>query len=80
MGVWGNNLEINILFAEVFLHGVGALFVEDVESGGYTVSFEVFVVRRPGCSDLQGLSVLEKLGVDEVGVVVVEDEDVLVTA
>ena len=33
---------------------------------------------RPGYSDLQGLSVLEKLGVDGVGVVVVEDKDVLV--
>ena len=32
----------------------------------------------PGCSDLQGLFVLEKLGVDGVGVIVVEDEDVLV--
>ena len=32
----------------------------------------------PGCSDLQILSVLEKLVVDGVGVVVVEDEDVLV--
>ena len=32
----------------------------------------------PGCSDLQGLSVLEKLAVDGFGVVVVEDEDVLV--
>ena len=33
---------------------------------------------RPGCSDLRGLSVLEKLGVEGVGVVVVEDKDVLV--
>ena len=38
------------------------------------------MVRRPSCSDLQGLSVLGKLGVDGVGVVVVEDEDVLVPA
>ena len=33
-----------------------------------------------GCSDLQGLSVLEDLDVDGVGVVVVEDENVLVPA
>ena len=33
---------------------------------------------RPGCSDLQGLLVLENLGVDGVGVVVVENKDVLV--
>ena len=31
-----------------------------------------------GCSDLQGLLVLENLGVDGVGVVVVENKDVLV--
>ena len=41
---------------------------------------EVFMAHRPGCSDLQGLSVLEKLGVDGVGVVVVEYEYVLVPA
>ena len=52
MGVRGDNLEINILFAEVFLHGVGVLVVKDVEIGGCTVSFEVFVARRPGCSDI----------------------------
>ena len=31
-----------------------------------------------GYSDLQGLSILEKLGVDGVGVVVVAERDVLV--
>ena len=34
---------------------------------------------RPGCSDLQGVPVFEKVGVDGVGVLVVEDKDVLVT-
>ena len=33
----------------------------------------------PGYSDLQGLSVFEKVGVDRVGVIVVEDKDVLIT-
>ena len=41
---------------------------------------EVFMARLPGFRDLQGLPVLEKLGVDGVGVVVVEDEDILVSA
>ena len=36
------------------------------------------MVFCPGCSDLQGLSVLEKLVVDVFGVVVVEDKYVLV--
>ena len=34
----------------------------------------------PGCSDLQGLSVLEKLAVDGFGVVVVDEKDILVPA
>ena len=40
----------------------------------------MFVARFSGFSDLQGLPVLERLGVDGVGVVVVEDEDILVSA
>ena len=32
----------------------------------------------PGCSDIQGLPVFEKVGVDGVGIVVVEDKDVLI--
>ena len=34
----------------------------------------------PGYSDLQGLPVFEKVGPDGVGVVVIEDKDVLITA
>ena len=37
VGVWGNKLEVNVLLAEGFLHGVGALVVEDVQSWGCTV-------------------------------------------
>ena len=33
---------------------------------------------RPGCSDFQGFLVFEKVGVDGVGIVVVEDKYVLV--
>ena len=36
------------------------------------------MTRLPGFSDIQVLTVLEKLGVDGVGVVVVEDKDILV--
>ena len=35
---------------------------------------------RSGCSDIQGLLVFEKVGVDGVGVVVIEDKDVLIPA
>ena len=70
MGVQGNKPEVNVFLAKGFLHGVGALVVEDVEGVGCTVLFYVFVACRPGCSGLQGLLVLEKLGVDGIGVVV----------
>ena len=75
----GDKLEVDILFAEGFLHGTGALFVADVESGSRTVLLEMFVARFPGFGDLQGLMVLQKLDVDGVGVVVVEDEYILVS-
>ena len=41
---------------------------------------EMFVARFPGFGDIQGFLVLQKLGVDGVGVVVVEDEYILVSA
>ena len=37
VGVQGKKMEVNIVLAEDFLHGVGALVAEDVESGGCTV-------------------------------------------
>ena len=37
VGVRGNKFEVNVLFAECFLHGVGALVVKDEESGGCTL-------------------------------------------
>ena len=37
VGVRWNNLEVNVVLAEGFLHGVGALVVKDVEGGGCTV-------------------------------------------
>ena len=80
MCIWGDKLEVDIAFEEGFLHGTGAFVVKDVESGSRTVSLEIFVARFPGFGDLQGLPVLQKLGVDGVGVVVVEDEYILVSA
>ena len=37
VGVQGNKLEFNFVFAEGFLNGVGALVVKDMESGGCTI-------------------------------------------
>ena len=37
VGVRGNNLDVNVVLAEGFLHSVVALVVEDVENGGCIV-------------------------------------------
>ena len=37
VGIQGNKLEVNVVLAEGFLNGMGALVVEDVEIGGCTV-------------------------------------------
>ena len=52
---------------------------KDVDSGARTMLLEVFMPPLPGSSDLQGLQILEKLGMDGVGVVFLEDEDILVS-
>ena len=80
VGIWGDKSEVNVVLAEGFLHGTGALVVEDVDSGVYNMLLQVFMACLPGFSDLQGLPFLEKLGVDVVGAVVVEEEDILVSA
>ena len=80
MGIWWDKLEVDIVFAEGILHSAGAFFVEDVESRSRAVLLEMSVARYPDFGDFQGLSVLQKVGVDGVGVVVVEDEYILVSA
>ena len=37
VGVRGNKLEVNVVLAEGFLHGVGSLVVENLDSGVCTV-------------------------------------------
>ena len=80
MCIWGDKLEVEIVFAEGFFHGTRSFVVEDVESGIRNVLLEMFVARFPGFSDFQGLPVIDKLGVDGVGVVVVEEKYILVSA
>ena len=55
VGVQGNNLEVNIALAEVFLNGVGAHVFEDVESGSFTMLLYVLLACYPGYSYIQGL-------------------------
>ena len=80
MCIWGDKLEVDILFGEGFLHDTVALVVKYVDSGSRTVLLEMFVAYFPGFSDLQGFPFLQMLGVDGVGIVVVEDEYILVSA
>ena len=80
LGIRGKKLEVDVVLVEGFLRGMGEFIVEDVDIGRCTVFLELFMARLPGCINIQGLLVLEKLGVDGVGVVVVEDEDILVSA
>ena len=58
MGIWGDKLEVDILFAEGVLHGSGAFVVKDVESGSRSVLLEILLARYPGFGDFQGLPVL----------------------
>ena len=73
-------MEVDVELSEGFLHSTGSLVVEDVESGSRTVLLENFMACLSDFGDIQGLPVLEKLGVDGVGVLVVEDKDILVSA
>ena len=43
--IWKDKLEVDAALAEGFLHGTGALVVEDVESGVLTMLLEVFMAR-----------------------------------
>ena len=64
MGIWGEKLEVGIVFAEGALHSAGAFVVKDLESGRCAVLLEMFVARYPGVGDFEGLAVLQKVGVD----------------
>ena len=64
MRIWGDKLEVDIVFAEGALHSAGAFVVKDVDSGRCDVLLEMFVARYPGVGDFQGLSVPQKEGVN----------------
>ena len=48
VGVRGDKPEVNVVLEEGFLNGMGAIVVEDVESGVCTVLLYVFVECCPG--------------------------------
>ena len=64
MVIWGDKLEVDIVFVEGALHSAGAFFVENVESGSCAVLLQMSVARYPGVGDFQDLTVLQKVGVD----------------
>ena len=79
MTIWEDKLEVKVVFAEGFLHGSGAFVINNVESRSCAVLLEMFVARYPGFGGFEGLPVIQKLGMDGVGVVVLEDEYILVS-
>ena len=64
MGIWGDKLEVDIVFSEGALHSSGVFVVKDVESGICAVMLDMFVARYPGVGDFEGLAVLQKVGVN----------------
>ena len=52
MGIWGDKLKVDIVFAEGALHSAGAFVVKDVESGRCAVLLEMFVALYPGVGSL----------------------------
>ena len=64
MGIWGDNLEVGIVFAEGALHSDGTFVVKDVDSGRCAMLLEMSVARCPGVGDFEGLTVFQKVGVD----------------
>ena len=64
MGIWGDKLEVYIVFAEGVLHSSGTFVVKDVESGSCSMLSEMFVARCPGIGDFEGLVVLQEVVVD----------------
>ena len=64
MDIWGDKLEVDILFADGALHSAGLFVVKDVESGFCTVLFDIFVARYLVVGDFEVLAFLQKVGVD----------------
>ena len=55
MGIRGDKLEVDIVFAEGVFHSAGAFDVKDVESGSCDILLEMFVAHYPGVVGFQGL-------------------------
>ena len=64
MSIWGDKLEVDIVFTESALHSAGSFIVKDVESGSCSVLLYMFVACYPGVGNFDGLAVLQKAIVD----------------
>ena len=64
MCIWGDKLEVGILFSEGAFNSAGTFVVEDVYSGSCAMLLEMLVARYTGVGDFQGLAVLQEVGVD----------------
>jgi hypothetical protein len=75
-----NTLELDVIFLEGGFQFLRTLVVEDVEIGWMPLLDEEFVCGLPCVSECGGFSVGNRDGVDVVGVLVVQDNQVVVAA
>ena len=80
MGIWRDKLEVDIVFSEGFCMVLGHLLLSMWIVGAAPSCWRCPCHVIQTLVIFQGLPVLQKLGVDGVGVVVVEDEYKLVSA
>ena len=78
--VRGDTLEANLVAEKGVLEVLGALVVKNVQVGGVALVDQQFVGGFPSVPDGGGLPVGNGHGVDGVGVLVIQDENVIVPA
>ena len=79
MFFWWYSLEGDIVFLKSVFEILGASVIRDVKFTLMTMFDEELVGVLPNSTDVGGLTVGNSSGMDRVGVVVIEDEDVMVT-
>ena len=73
-----HSLEGNVVLGKGIFQFVGAFVVENMESWSMALSNEDFVGLLPGIADAGGLTIGKRLGMDGVGVLMIENKDVVI--
>ena len=80
MFVRGNSLEVDAVGEECVLEVLGAFVVKDMEVRGMTMMNKEFVSLFPGISDAGAFAIGDSDSVNCVGVLMVEDEQVVIAS